>query len=194
MGDYITIDDIQEFTRTTYTADTTPNIDTINNYIDRYEAMINQRTGRAWGVETHTSEVYDSPDYEILLKYYPVLTISTVTDTDGEPLTEGIDNDYTIDGDFIVFNPNTIKPKRVYVTYTSGYDPVREDVVELAILLVTSKIKQSESASGNNTNKIKLGPISIEKSLGLQTVTNIDSDIKTLWRSIRRLVRNRRDY
>lgn len=187
MGDYIDLEDVQEFARTTYDNTTTPTDVQVNEYIDRAEAKINQRTGRTWGINSQT-EIYDSPDYDLLLKQYPVLTITSVKNKEGDTLILGIDEDYIIDGDFIVFNPNKTRPTRATVEYTSGYDPVREDAAELNLLLVISKIRQSQSTTGTNSKKIKVGPIEIDKALGIQTVINLDNDIASLWRALRRLV------
>jgi hypothetical protein len=188
MGDYITLEDVESFTRIDYDETTTPTDTEINKYIDEAELLINQNTGRTWGVETKT-EIYNNPDYNLLLKNYPVITVASVLDASGQPLDEGIDDDFTVDGDFIVFNPLKMRPSRVTVEYTSGYGPVRQAAAKLAMLLVVSNIKQSESTTGTNSKLIKVGPITIDKAIGVQTTLNLDSDMNKHWKSLRRLIR-----
>lgn len=189
MGDYIDLEDFQKFTRTTYTESTVPTADYVNELIDESEAEINEDTGRTWKVESYVDELYDLPQDEVLLKNYPIITVSLIKDGDLNELTEGIDEDYTVDGDFIVWNKNKIKPDRCYITYTAGYTGVRKAAKRLTELLTVQKLSQSDSSSQNNTKSVKLGPISIDKALGMQTVVNLDSDIKRYWKKLRRLIR-----
>lgn len=189
MGRYIDLDFFQEYTRTTYTSETTPTSSFVESLIELSEQEIDEKSGRTWDSETHTSELYDEPQRELLLKNYPVISVSSVVDGDDVTLTEGIDEDYTVDGDFIVFNKTKTVPDRVYVTYTSGYSGVRTAAQILATLLTIKKIRQSQSTKYSNTKTIKLGSITIDKSLGLQTVLTLDKDIDFYWRQLRRLVR-----
>ena len=190
MGDYITLEFFQSYTRTTYDETTTPTATEVEGYITESERLINEKTGRTWGLKTNVNELYDLPNYEVLLKNYPVIAVSEVRDGDGNVLTEGIDEDYIVDSeDFIIFNPDNSKPSRVYVDYTSGYTTVRSDAKRLALLYTIQQVSQSESTAGTNSKMIKVGPITIQKELGMQTILNLDSDIKKYERALRSIVR-----
>jgi len=189
MGDYIDLAFFESYTRTTYDGTTTPTDTEVNLYIDMSEDEINEVTGRSWASTTYTDELYDCPNYEILLKNYPVISVTEVKNKNGDVLTEGIDDDYIVDGDFIVFNKRKSNPDRVYVTYNAGYSQVRADVQLLTTLLTIQKVRQSQSANDSNSKKIKVGPITIDKELGMQTVINLDSDVEKYWKRLRRLIR-----
>lgn len=195
MGNYIDLAYVSAFTRTTYDATTTPTATTVNEYIDLSEQEINEFTGRTWGLETNTDEMHRNPKHSILLRNYPVISVTSVKDSDMNVLTEGIENDYIVDGDFIIFNENKPSPKkRVYVTYQSGYSPVRADAVNLTTLLVTSKIRQSQQSAASSSKRIQIGPITIDKALGTNTILNLDSDIEMYKKRLRRLVRPNGNY
>lgn len=189
MGDYIDLDFFQSYTRTTYGATTTPTATFVNTLIDDSEQEIDEYTGRSWGQTTYPDELHDEPLANILLKNTPVLSVTSVEKKDGTVLTEGIDEDYIVDGDFIIFNKDKSRPDRVLVTYSAGYNPVRADVKMLTTLLTLSKIIQSESATADNTESISVGPISITSRLGLSSTINIEKDIEKYKRRLRRIVR-----
>ena len=190
MGEYITLAFIENLTNIDFSTDTDYTDEDINEFIDLSEQQINENTGRTWGLETHTNELYDSPYKEFSLNSYPLVTFTQMRDGDGVVLVNGIDDDYIIDKeDFVVFNPCGIRPSRVYVDYTSGYTNVRADARMLNYLMVLAMISQGGSSSGTNSKTIKVGPIVIQKALGMQTVINLDSDIKTYETKLRRLIR-----
>ena len=189
MGDYIDLAFLESFTKIDYSADTDYTDDEVNEFIDLSEQMINERTGRTWGLKTNTSELYDLPKKETLLKNYPVISVTEIVDGDGNTLVNGIDDDYIVDDEFIIWNPNNTLPNRVYITYTSGYNPVRAVVKRLALLLTIQQLTQGGSSSTSNSKSIKVGPITIQKSLGMQTMLNLDSDVDRYWKQIRRLIR-----
>ena len=189
MAEYIDLDFFQDYVRATFDGTTTPTADTVQEYIDLGKQQIEEKTGRTWDLQTNTNELYDNPGNEIYLKHYPVLNVSEVRDKDNSVLTYGIDEDYIIDGDFVVFNPLKSVPGRVYVDYTSGYDPVRVDAKWLNVLYAIKNMKQSESTTDSNSRRITVGPISLDKGLGLNTVINLDQDIQKYERTLRRLIR-----
>jgi len=189
MGNYIDITLVEEYLGQTFDATTTPTSTTLNKFIDLSEQEINEVTGRNWGEETINSETHDYPKYDILLNKYPVINVTEVKDKDGNILTEGIDSDYIVDGDFIVLNKNNSLPLRIYVTYTAGYTNVRSDAKMLTLLLTLKKLKQSDSSQTSNTTSITVGSISLTKKLGMSTVLNLEDDIEKYYKRLRRLIR-----
>jgi len=188
MGDYIDLEFFQNYTRTLYDGTTTPTSTTVETYIDLSEQEINETTRRTWGVTVYTNELYDLPNQELLLKNYPVSSVSSIKLSDDTVLTEGIDEDYIIDGDFVLFNKNKYIPDRVYVTYTK-YNEVRSAVKMLTTLLTLQKLIQSESSTTDNTESISIGPISLTTAIGTSQVVNLDYDINKYWKQLRRLIR-----
>ena len=186
MSEYIDLAFFSSYTRTTYDNTTTPTDTEVQAFIDLSEQEINENTGRTWGTKTITDEIHDSPGPEIYLKNYPVISVTEVRDKELNVLVEGIDNDYSINGSYITLN-NIYN--RVYVDYTSGYTLVRADAKMLTTLLTINKVRQSQSSNASNSKKIQVGPITIEKGLGTQTVLNIDSDITKYEKRLRRLIR-----
>jgi len=186
MGDYIDLEFFQNYTQTTYDGTTTPTATFVETLIDESEDYINEETNRTWGVSTNVNELYDIPPQELLLNNYPVLSVSEIRDKNGDELTEGIDNDYVVEGNFVRF---INCQARVYIDYTSGYTTVPIKVKMLAMLLTLGKVVQGGSSSSSNSKGIKVGPISITKQLGTQTVINLDKDIKEQWRQVKRLLK-----
>lgn len=188
MGNYIDKTFFEDYTQQTFDNNTTPTSTFLNQLIDDSEAEINDTTGRKWDLQTYTDEIYDSPESEVLLENTPVQTVTSVKDKDGTVLTEGYDNDYIVDGDFIVFKGKSV-PERIQVTYNAGWSPVNTNVKMLATLLTIKKLKQGESYAQDNTEAITVGPISITSELSMNTVLNLDSDIDYYWKKVRRLIR-----
>jgi len=198
MGRYISLAFFESFTRTNYTTLTTPTEAEVEEYITDSEVEIDEVTGRTWGIKYNVSELYDCPKQETLLKNTPLLLTTDATDdTDGvvivdgddNPLVEGIDEDYIIDGDFIVFNKRKSTPSRVYISYTSGYEDTRKDAKMLTALLTLQKIIQSGTAVQDNVESISVGSISISSQIGASSTVNIDKDTQRYWKRLRKLVR-----
>lgn len=189
MAEYIDLDFFSRYMRTTYDGSSIPTDVTIQEYIDLAQQQVEEKTGRTWDLETNVNELHDNPGCEIYLNNYPVLNVSEVRNKEGTPLTFGIDEDYIIDGDFIVFNPLKSFPDRAFVDYTSGFTTVRSEAKWLTTLYTAQKTSQSLSTTDSNSRRITVGPISLDKGLGVNTITNLDVDIKLYEKALRRLVR-----
>jgi hypothetical protein len=189
MGKYIDLDFVKEYTRTNFDETTVPSADIVEEFINISEQEIDEKSGKSWGLTTHTSELYDNPRRELLLKNYPVVSVDKISTINPDAdLIEGIDADYIVDGDFIVFNKNKPVPTRVYVTYDAGYEEVRGAAKMLATLLTIKKIKQSASYK-SNANNVRIGVISLTRNMGAQNMLNLDKDVDFYWKQLRRLVR-----
>ena len=127
MGDYIDLAFVQNYTRSIYDDLTVPTATTVDNFITLSEEEIKFQTGRMFNTSTQT-EIYDLPDYDLMLKNYPLVSITSITDKSGDTLTEGIDNDYIVEDGEIRFNPRKSVPSRVTVTYTSGYETIQNQL------------------------------------------------------------------
>ncbi len=189
MAEYIDMTFFEAYVRTEYDGTTTPTDTVVQEYIDLAQQQVEEKTGRTWDLKTNVNEMYDKPFNEIYLKNYPVLNVSEIRNKEGTALTYGIDDDYIIEGDFVVFNPLKSNPDRVFVDYTSGYTTVRAEAKWLTVLYTVQKLSQSASTTDSNSRRITVGPISLDKTLGMNTIVNLELDIKTYERALRRLVR-----
>lgn len=180
MVDYIDLTYFSNYTRTVFDSNSDPSDTIVQQYIDDANQEVEDLTGRVWNrVDGHV-EYIESPNQLQLLSKRPVLNIQSVVDNDGNPVP------YTsVDRDFIKLS----KTYPITVTYDYGYDSVPIAVKKLATLYTLRSMTQGGSASSDNTESISVGPISISSRIGLSTIVNLESDIKTYENRIRRLIR-----
>jgi len=177
--EYITLEEIQDYTKTIYNnVDTEPSLDTINEWIANANQKINQDTGRDWGDQEYTQTLLAG--CYTLLRNTPVLSITSVKDSDNK------DVDYIQDE----ANPSFVTAENdSVITYQAGFSPMRISAKYLARSYVLGDLVQSSSTTSGNTEKIKVGPIEIVKRIGISNVTNLDSSIEKYENDLRRLVR-----
>ena len=180
MADYIDLTYFSNYTRTVFDSNTTPTDTQVQQYIDDANQEVEDLTGRVWDrVDGHV-EYIDAPKQLQLLSMRPVLGVTSVQDLNGNDVSFSV-----VDRDFIKLD--TRGP--VNVTYDYGYDNVPIAIKKLATLYTLRSSIQGASASADNTESISVGPISISSSVGLSTVVNLESDIKTYESRVRRLIR-----
>ncbi len=175
---YITLDEIQAFTKTVYSDTTEPSADTMDIWINNANTKINQDTGKDWGELTYTQKL--KANKETGLFNSPVTKITTVLDSEGEAVEyEQPENNTS----FITASADSV------VTYKAGFTGMRISAKELARCYVLQNLVQSASTSSGNTEKIKVGPIEIVKKIAISSVVNLGSDIERYENDLRRLVR-----
>jgi len=179
MVDYIDLAFFQSYTRTTFDATTSPTSDEVNTLISLSSQEIDELTGRTWNrVNGHVENITPNSKL-VLLSKTPVLSITSVVDNNGDAVS------YTIkDRDFIELD----KQVDIVVTYDYGYDNIPAAIKMLTTLYTLQKVMQGGSASNDNTESIRVGPISIKSSIGLSTIVNLSSDIKKYENRVRRLI------
>ena len=179
MVDYIDLEFFQNYTRTIFDATTNPTDTQVQLYIDLANQEVEDLTGRVWNKVEGYAQYIESPSELELLKHTPVLAINSVVDSNGDAVS------YTlVDRDLIKLD----KLVEVTIDYDYGYELVPVAVKMLATLYTLQKSVQGASASADNTESIKVGPISISSGVGLSTVVNLQKDINKYESKIRRLV------
>lgn len=107
--------------------------------IDAAQGHIEREAARALELASHT-EIFDGACRLILLTYWPLAAITTVTE-DGTVLTA---DEYTfneagglrrLDGGGHQIDWQTTKPASIEVAYDGGFDPVPADLVDLCAWL-----------------------------------------------------------
>ena len=180
MADYIDLAYFSSYTRTVFDSESDPTDVQMQIYIDDANQEVEDLTGRVWNRVDGYVEYIESPNELQLLSKRPVLNIQSVVDDNGDAVS------YTVvDRDFIKLS----KQVPITVTYDYGYDNVPIAIKKLATLYALRSSVQGASAGADNTESISVGPISISSGVGLSTVVNMESDIKTYENRVRRLIR-----
>jgi hypothetical protein len=117
--------------------------------IDAVIAQVKQELGGCDVVKgTYTAEeVSGTGKTFLLLKHWPILTVTTVTDTDSNTYTVGADNDYTIE-DYCLRAPGGWAKgyENFIVSYTAGRATIPRDIVLVCYELIAAKFKAMKMA------------------------------------------------
>jgi hypothetical protein len=111
--------------------------------IDSVIAQVKQEVGCDIVTGTYTSEeVSGTGKTYLFLKHWPILTVTTVTDTDSNTYTVGHDDDYTLE-DYCLRAPGGWAKgyQNFIVTYTAGRATIPRDIVEVCYQLIAAKFK-----------------------------------------------------
>jgi len=111
--------------------------------IDSVIAQVKQEVGCDIVKGTYTSEeVSGTGRTDLPLKHWPILTVTTVTDTDSNTYVVGADEDYTLE-DFCLRAPAGWGKgyENFIVTYTAGRATIPRDIVLVCYELIAAKMK-----------------------------------------------------
>lgn len=131
--------------------------------IDSVIAQVKQELGGCDVVKgTYTSEEVSGTGYSWLdLKHWPILTVTAVTDVDGNTYTVGVTNDYTIE-DYCLRATGTWAKgfENFIVSYTAGRATIPRDIVLVCYELIAAKFKQMKmSLQGESSRNFPDGSI-----------------------------------
>jgi len=111
--------------------------------IDAVIAQVKQEVGCDIVKGSYTSEeVSGTGKTYLFLKHWPILTVTTVTDTDSNTYTVGATNDYTVE-DYCLRAPGGWAKgyENFIVTYTAGRATIPRDIVLVCYELIAAKLK-----------------------------------------------------
>lgn len=177
---YTDIEFLQKYTRRVYSPTTTPTNATVEEYITLAEEEVDFLTGRSWEPTTVTERIYAPSTNLILLKYYPVRSITSVTNKAGNAVSFE-----QRDRDFIKVQTSS---EYIDVTYEYGYDSAPSNIKWLTTLYAVKNIVSSQYST-SNTQSISVGPISISNAVGRSALANIDADIAKYEKRVKRIMR-----
>lgn len=131
--------------------------------IDATIAQVKQELGCDVVKGTYTSEeVSGTGKTFLMLKHWPILTVTTVTDTDSNTYTVGALNDYTLE-DYCLRAPGgwAAGYENFIVTYTAGRATIPRDIVLVCYELIAAKFKAMKmSLQGEGSRSFPDGSIS----------------------------------
>ena len=113
---YCTIQDVADFLQRTLSSNEEAQCSTL---IERLETFIDEETGRGWLVGAQTNEVHYVTSQNILLKYAPVATISSIV---GRSALGEAEAALVVDVDYEVID---LAIGRVRLVYPGSYDRIR---------------------------------------------------------------------
>lgn len=124
--------------------------------IDSVIAQVKNELGGCDVVKgTYTSEeVNGSGRSDLLLKHWPILTVTAVTDTDSNTYTVGADNDYTLEEFCLRSTSKWAKGfENFIVSYTAGRATIPRDIVLVCYELIARKFKTMKLQEHGETSR-----------------------------------------
>ena len=186
-------------------ASSTPSSSVVSGWITKTEALIDERTGMSWNVNTVTEEIYDYDGSGLLrLNHAPIISITTLekevnglnaTSESWVELSEGRTSSY----DFIVYSDEgeiefhgTKTPKsgiqNIKVSYTWGSSSVPSQITRLATLMVAKRVTDSvmNNSATNEGGSLSVGTISISdpSKFGENHRNQMSNEINELFKTI----------
>ena len=124
--------------------------------IDSVIAQVKNELGGCDVVKgTYTSEEVSGTGHTWLdLKHWPILTVTAVTDVDGNSYTVGVTNDYTIE-DYCLRSTGTWAKgfENFIVSYTAGRATIPRDIVLVCYELIARKFKTMRLQEHGETSR-----------------------------------------
>ena len=131
--------------------------------VDAVIAQVKQEVGCDIVTGAYTSEeVSGTGRTDLSLKHWPILTVTTVTDTDSNTYTVGATNDYTIE-DFCLRAPSGWAKgyENIIVTYTAGRATIPRDIVLVCYEAIKRRYQQMKGQlQGTTTRSFPDGSVS----------------------------------
>jgi hypothetical protein len=193
---------------TSFSADTTPTLQQLNNWIDEESKIIEVRTGTVFGYSLASSVYMDYDGAEVFrLPNSPVISITSLeynlhsnnTTPSWVTLEEGFDKNYLLYEDegeveFIGGNSATHKvlpkagKKKFRVSYTYGYEETPLEIQRLASLAVSKRVIMSLLNTQANTQggNIQVGTISVTdpSNYGVSWFKGVNDEMDNIYSSI----------
>lgn len=178
MADLCTISDVQALTQQTYSGSTTPTSTQVSAWITDISAEIEAWTGKKYASTTATAEKHSgNGTVYIMTKYYPILTISSLT-VDGTTLIQN--TDYWIEdsnGGLIECAAQPIERaegdssghENISITYTYGLSAIPAYVKQFCAYRVALQAVGAATMAGTSSGAVKSysdGDVSIQYADG----------------------------
>lgn len=188
---YTTIDKVQGFFGTTFTANTTPTLTQVNSYIADVDTEINNLTGTVFGTPASNTEIVDIAGESDLFvtEKYPIVAVSSV---EKNTSSDVFASDSWAAVPFIN-DRFRIRTKHLYsglrrlrFVYTYGFETIPPEVSHLSTLLVVNKIITGQATGDSSTKSISVGPISLVNTVGTERVLNLKNEIAEYKRRVGR--------
>jgi hypothetical protein len=209
MATYTTVEYVgEELNGFDIDSTTTPDISTVNNWIEEESAYIDLRTNQVWGSSTASSEIYDYDGSGIItLRHKPVLSITELKEEENGingtseswvELTEGRTNSedfyvYSSEGDIIFHGTNMPKAgyQKICVSYTYGRTTTPINIQKLATKLVALRVINSviNGSASEEGGSVSVGTITVSdpSTFGITRVREMRQEIESLFNSIGKL-------
>ena len=191
-----------------FSADSTPTLQQLNNWIDEESRIIELRTGTIFGYTAVTSTYFDYDGAEVFrLPNSPIISMdsfeynlySNNTTPSWVTLEEGFDKNFLLYEDegeveFISGSSSThqVSPKsgrkKFRVGYTYGYEETPLEIQRLASLAVSKRVVMSLLNTQANTQggNIQVGTISVTdpSNYGVGWFTQVNTEMNDIYSSI----------